>query len=221
MATDPKVQPRPTGASQEANFTMRPIESSDVGTIATWYQQIEDISIFDRKVPMPINQDAVAKVIQSIVDDQEQDKCHWFIAETNAGESVGMTGLEAISTLHGNALLPLFIAEPWRRTGIGIRMACMMIDLGFKQLRLHRISTLYRADNDASASLIERLGFQLEGTSREAWYSQGEYHDLRTVGLLENEWRIVSSELKQELDPAIRMELGPRASERWCWPPRP
>jgi RimJ/RimL family protein N-acetyltransferase len=120
--------------------------------------------------------------------------------------------------LHGNAIMPVFIAEPWRRSGVGILMACMIIDLAFKQLRLHRITTIYRADNTASDSLLSRLGFKQEGTSRQSWFSQGQYFDLLHVGLLVDEWEKVRLKLRAELSPAVSMELGPRPSAIWSWP---
>ena len=199
-------------------FRMRPIEISDADIVSDWYQRIEDVSIFDRHMPLPINHTEVISLVESLAADQEKEKCRWFIAETIDGEAVGMAGLEAISMLHGNAIMPVFIAEPWRRSGVGIRMACMTIDLAFKQLRLHRITTIYRADNTASDALLSRLGFKQEGTSRQSWFSQGKYFDLLNVGLLEDEWEKVRLKLRAELSPTVTVELGPRPSAIWSWP---
>ena len=116
--------------------------------------------------------------------------------------------------------MPLFIAEPWRRSGVGIRMACMMIDLAFKQLRLHRVATVYRADNVATEKLVNRLGFKQEGISRQCWFSHGQYFDLMNVGVLEDEWEQTRVKLRAELNPDVTVELGPRSSEIWSWPGR-
>jgi len=217
MAVKQARQQQSTSKNQR-RFRMRPIEVSDADIVADWYQQIEDVSIFDRQLPLPINHADVISLVKSLAADQEKEKCRWFIAETIEGEAVGMAGLEAISTLHGNAIMPVFIAEPWRRSGVGILMACMIIDLAFKQLRLHRITTIYRADNTASDSLLSRLGFKQEGTSRQSWFSQGQYFDLLHVGLLVDEWEKVRLKLRAELSPAVSMELGPRPSAIWSWP---
>jgi len=199
-------------------FRMRPIEVSDADIIADWYQLIEDVSIFDRQIPLPINHAEVITLVKSLAADQEKEKCRWFIAETIEGEAVGMAGLEAINMLHGNAIMPVFVAEPWRRSGVGIRMACLIIDLAFKQLRLHRVATIYRADNAASDALLSRLGFKQEGVSRQSWFSQGQYFDQLNVGVLENEWEQARLILRAELSPAVTVELGPRPSAIWSWP---
>lgn len=202
----------------QRQFRMRPIEVSDADIIADWYQQIEDVSIFDRQVPVPINRAEVTALVKSLVANQEKEKCCWFITETIESTAVGMAALEAINMLHGNAILPVFIAEPWRRSGVGIRMACMMIDLAFKQLRLHRVATLYRADNAATEALVNRLGFKQEGTSRQSWFSHGQYFDLMNVGVLVDEWKQIRLKLRAELSPSVTVELGPRSSEIWSWP---
>ena len=163
MAVKQARQQRQSTSKNQRRFRMRPIEVLDADVVAGWYQQIEDVSIFDRQLPLPINHSEVIALVKSLAADQEKEKCRWFIAETMEGEAVGMAGLEAINLLHGNAIMPVFIAEPWRRSGVGIRMACLIIDLAFKQLRLHRVATLYRADNAASNALLSRLGFKQIG----------------------------------------------------------
>ena len=218
MAVKQARQQRQSTSKNQRRFRMRPIEVLDADIVAGWYQKIEDVSIFDRQVPLPINHSDVIALVKSLAADQEKEKCRWFIAETIEGEAVGMAGLEAINLLHGNAIMPVFIAEPWRRSGVGIRMACLIIDLAFKQLRLHRVATLYRADNAASNALLSRLGFKQEGISRQSWFSQGQYFDQLNVGVLENEWEQVRLKLRAELSPAVTVELGPRPSTIWSWP---
>jgi RimJ/RimL family protein N-acetyltransferase len=218
MAVKQARQQQQSTSKNQRRFRMRPIEVSDADIVADWYQQIEDVSIFDRQLPLPINHSEVIALVKSLAADQEKEKCRWFIAETIEGEAVGMAGLEAINLLHGNAIMPIYIAEPWRRSGVGIRMACMIIDLAFKQLRLHRVATLYRADNAASNALLSRLGFKQEGISRQSWFSQGQYFDQLNVGVLENEWEQVRLKLRAELSPAVTVELGPRPSTIWSWP---
>ncbi|MFK7857523.1 MAG: GNAT family N-acetyltransferase [Granulosicoccus sp.] len=205
---------------QGSSYRMRPIEVSDADVVAAWYQQLDDVSIFDRQIPLPINPAEVLTLITSLVNDQKKDKCRWFITENAQGDAVGMAGLENINMLHGHAILPVFIAEPWRRTGVGIRMACMMIDLAFRQLRLNRVATIHRSDNTASEVLLDRLGFKKEGISRQCWFSHGRYFDLMNVSILVDEWNQIRVKLLAELSTDIIVELGPRPSTDWCWPER-
>lgn len=218
MADKQARQQQQSASKNQLRLKMRPIEVTDADIVANWYQSIEDVSIFDRQVPLPINHAEVVALVKSLVADQEKEKCRWFMVETAEGETIGMAGLEAINMLHGNAIMPVFIAQTWRRAGIGIRMACMMIDLAFKQLRLHRVTTVYRSDNAASEALLKRLGFRREGTSRQSWFSHGQYLDLMNVGVLAEEWEQTRLNLRAELDPAVTVELGPGSSAIWSWP---
>lgn len=211
-------QPGRMESTDPRQIEMRPMEVADSEIIADWYRQIEDISVFDRQNPVPVNAAEVTRIVQGIVADQKKERCLWFLAVDESGEGVGMIGLEMINQQHGNAILPLFIAPAWRRSGVGIRMAAMMLDIAFMQLRLHRVGTVYRADNNASDGLINRLGFVQEGLSREAWFYQGHFHDLVNVGLLADEWKQARETLRQELDQSIQVDLGPRATARWRWP---
>lgn len=210
--------PENPASTEPSVLKMRPIEVSDSELIADWFQQIEDVSIFDRQMPLPLNHADVVTFVRSLVADQKKEKCRWFVTEAADGIPVGMVGLELINMLHGHAIMPLFVAHPWRRKGIGVRMACMVIDLAFKQLRLNRITTIFRADNTSSRYLLTRLGFQQEGISRQAWFSQGTFYDLMNLGLLVDDWNKAKVKLGAELSPNLVVELGPRATTLWRWP---
>jgi hypothetical protein len=94
----------------------------------------------------------------------------------------------------------------------------MILDLAFKQMRLHRVATVFRADNEASRVIAERCGFTQEGVSRQAWFNQGIYFDLVNVGILADEWQKTRLELAAALDSAVTLELGPRPTNTWIWP---
>jgi RimJ/RimL family protein N-acetyltransferase len=48
--------------------------------------------------------------------------------------------------------------------------------------------TAFLEGNDASAGLLESLGFEREGVHRDEVYAGGEYMDLYTYGLLAEEY---------------------------------
>lgn len=218
MADKSAEESQHTAGTRQCDYMMRPIEMSDADTVAHWFQQIEDVSIFDRQIPIPINHADVVELFRSLLSEPKRKSCRWFITEDQDGSAVGMTGLEQINALHGNAVLPLFVATPWRRTGVGIRMASMMIDLAFKQLRLHRVATLYRADNAASDALLGRLGFTIEGTARQSWFNNGQHYDLHNAGILCNEWNQTRPLLSKMLSKDVTVTLGPNPASSWCWP---
>ena len=72
--------------------------------------------------------------------------------------------------------------------GFATEAARAVIDLGFKQLGLHRIAAQLDARNDASAKLCERLGMTREAHFRQDFWSKGEWTDSLHYGLLRDEW---------------------------------
>jgi len=78
--------------------------------------------------------------------------------------------------------------EHWGR-GYATEATRALVDFGFRELGLHRISSWCIADNAASARVLERLGLRQEGRLRENEYFKGRWWDTLLYGLLESEWR--------------------------------
>ncbi|MCE2500026.1 MAG: GNAT family N-acetyltransferase [Dehalococcoidia bacterium] len=73
--------------------------------------------------------------------------------------------------------------------GYATEAAAAIVDFGFGELGLKRISSWCIADNVASARVLERLGFQPEGCLRHNEYFKGHWWDTLLYGLLSDEWR--------------------------------
>ncbi len=67
-----------------------------------------------------------------------------------------------------------------------------MVDFGFRELGLQRISSWCIADNVASARVLERLGFQKEGRLRSNEFFKGRWWDTLLYALLAEDWQTVS-----------------------------
>lgn len=71
-----------------------------------------------------------------------------------------------------------------------VTAACRaLIDIGFRERGLHRITIRAGVENVRSRAIAERLGFVQEGVEREGGRGVGRYYDLVMYGLLEREWR--------------------------------
>jgi RimJ/RimL family protein N-acetyltransferase len=78
--------------------------------------------------------------------------------------------------------------EHWGR-GYATEATRALVDFGFRELGLRRISSWCIAGNAASARVLERLGLRQEGRLRENEYFKGRWWDTLLYGLLESEWR--------------------------------
>lgn len=73
--------------------------------------------------------------------------------------------------------------------GYGTDAVATLCRFGFEMMNLHRIELWVFAENERAVRLYERLGFQREGTRRQAAWKFGRWHDLHLMALLEGELR--------------------------------
>ena len=77
--------------------------------------------------------------------------------------------------------------------GYATESARAMVDFGFRELGLRRISSWCIADNAASARVLERLGCLQEGRLRRNEFFKGRWWDTLLFGLLADEWQSTTS----------------------------
>ena len=206
-----------TNASE--TYHLRPLHKADIATVSGWFESLDDLSLFDRTMRVPVNHEAVENsLLEATGIEGASGKC-WFAIEAERDSLCGIVGLENINAINGDAILALFIDDAARNKGIGIRAAALVLDMAFNQLRLNRVSSFYRTDNEASRKLTTATGFQKEGCLRKAWFSGGEYIDMICVGLLQSEWTKQRQELASQLAAGTRVKFGHKRSGGWSWPP--
>lgn len=71
--------------------------------------------------------------------------------------------------------------------GIGFEACKLLIEFGFKTLKLRKIYLAVYESNPGAKKLYEKLGFVLEGTLRKHVLVNGNYYDKYLMGLFENE----------------------------------
>ena len=81
--------------------------------------------------------------------------------------------------------------EHWRR-GYATEAGAALIEHGFSEMGLHRISSWCIADNGASARVLQKLGLREEGRLRENEFFKNRWWDTLVFGLLKDEWRALN-----------------------------
>ncbi len=74
------------------------------------------------------------------------------------------------------------------RTGIATEVAARMVQVGFEELRMHRIILRIAVGNQPSERVAEKLGFTREGILREELEVHGKWLDHTAYSLLEHEY---------------------------------
>jgi RimJ/RimL family protein N-acetyltransferase len=117
------------------------------------------------------------------------DEVLWVIADRPDDRCIGHVGLYQIDYRIGKAEYAIMIGDKtmWNR-GIGHLVTKTVVEYGFKQLNLHRISLEVLATNERALHLYQKIGFQQEGVLRDCQYKNGNYIDVIMMSILEAEW---------------------------------
>jgi RimJ/RimL family protein N-acetyltransferase len=141
---------------------------------------------------LPMTEMAEEKYIEELGTTRARSDAPFIIEVTEGGSTkpIGSCGLHGIDSKDHNATFGIAIGEKdyWSK-GYGTEAARLLINYGFQQLNLHRISSSAVAFNERSIRLHKKVGFREEGRLRQAMFKNGQYHDRVEFGILRQEWR--------------------------------
>jgi GNAT superfamily N-acetyltransferase len=90
---------------------------------------------------------------------------------------------------HRNATMSIQICREEQGKGYGSEAIKWVLEWGFLAAGLHRVSNACFSFNEGARRLYERMGFVVEGRTREVIWKNGGWYDSITMGILEGEWR--------------------------------
>ncbi len=134
----------------------------------------------------------VRRFVKLFVDQQtERPRRNFQFAITfpDGGQVIGNIGIRRKPENDWEADIGYELAPEYWGRGYATEAALAIVDFGFRELGLHRISSWCIADNAASARVLERVGLRPEGRLRENEHFKGRWWDTLLYGLLESEWR--------------------------------
>jgi [ribosomal protein S5]-alanine N-acetyltransferase len=105
------------------------------------------------------------------------------------GAFLGWAGLSRWNPDHRSASLGYCLGEAAWGRGYATEAARALLAWAFDALPLNRVQAEADTRNAASARVLEKLGFVLEGTLREDCVVDGVVSDSWVYGLLRREWR--------------------------------
>ena len=104
-------------------------------------------------------------------------------------EIMGLISLTNIDLINKNAVINSWIGEADQRKKGYIKEArYLILQYGFQELGLERISSTVLADNIGSRKAGEKVGYVQEGLLRRAVFKEGRFHDLIAYSVLKDEF---------------------------------
>lgn len=139
----------------------------------------------------PTNRGQASEFLENVVGDDDGVQC----LACHDEEPIGLVSLTASrygpdeTVRSRSAELSYWLAPEHHGRGYGSDAARRIVRYAFEDRNLRRVSARVGSFNDASTALLESLGFEHEGTLREAAWFRGEYHDVHCYGLLRADWQ--------------------------------
>ena len=103
----------------------------------------------------------------------------WAIIDRESRRMIGTCGFTKIDTANNSAEIGYVLNPDFWGRGIAAEAAARVLEFGFGELSLQRIEARFMQGNEASLSVMKKLGMTFEGYHKDAVYAKGQY---RTVG---------------------------------------
>jgi [ribosomal protein S5]-alanine N-acetyltransferase len=134
------------------------------------------------------SRDQAAKMLNGILSRAKQEpRTEYYMAVTTAGDGlVGFARL-ALNGVQAAKLGYAIAVDYWGRR-YATDATSALIDFGFRELKLHRISAAMGPNNTASIVIADRLSMTYEGRIRDHVYTNGRWRDSLLYSVLINEW---------------------------------
>jgi ribosomal-protein-alanine N-acetyltransferase len=117
------------------------------------------------------------------------DGIAWGVTLAHQDVVVGLVGFHRWDRYHRRAEVGYGLARTHWGQGLASEALRAIIRYGFDQMELNRIYARTIADNHESVRLLDRLGFQREGTQRaHSLEDDGTFHDSAVYGMLAHEF---------------------------------
>jgi RimJ/RimL family protein N-acetyltransferase len=168
---------------------LRPFEEGDLAAL-TEIQSREDVARWLYWEPR--SADEVRESLRSKMTGRSLatagDTLSFAVVLRETGELVGDCNLSWTSDVHRQGEIGYVFNPRHHGHGYATEASRRLLELGFRELGLHRIVGRLEARNTASARVLERLGMRREGELVENEWVKGEWQSEVVYAILDREW---------------------------------
>ena len=155
----------------------RLLNSNDAFLLFNFNSSIDNIAFVPR-TPYKKIEEAEVLLSRFLKSMQDKKAVWWVVCNKHSGAAVGYGGLFDIDLSNHRAEIGYgFLKEFWGK-GYASSIADHITNYGFSKLNLHRIYGLVDPENKASIRVLEKNGYQNEGTMHDYYYARGRYFDM-------------------------------------------
>ena len=166
-----------------SRLVLRAITEADSSALFEIFSD-SDVMRYWSRPPMTSREQARALAIEIQAHWLTRTLFQWGIAERAGGALVGTCTLYRWDRAHARAEIGYALRKDRWGRGLASEAVAAVLDFAFGRMGLHRVGADTDPRNVASARLLERLGFKLEGHQRETYRHLDEWADSALWGLL-------------------------------------
>ncbi len=140
----------------------------------------------------PNTPEQTTEFVQFLVSSQNEDpRTNYDLAIVLRSTHVliGDARLTIDSNSSRRADLGFIVRTDRQGEGYATDAARLLISLGFRELKLHRVWAMCEPDNVGSIRVLEKLNMKKEGQLREQIFLKEAWRDLVVYGLLASDWK--------------------------------
>ena len=184
---------------------LRPHTRRNLPAFKRWYGDPE-VARLTRYQEGPMRADEVERFFESRVAGVGSLALAIHLAGSD--RLIGTCAFSQLDGDNGSALFHITIGEPdcWGH-GYGSEATALMLEHAFGVIGLHRVALAVFEYNERAIRAYRRVGFSVEGRSREAIWRGGRFWDEIQMSMLEDEWR-ANRERALGIGPAAKPAVG-------------
>jgi len=164
---------------------LRQIKEKDTASIFRFYSDDESLKFIARNRFTKLEQ-AVEKVKDFQKYYEEKKAIWWTFTQKPDNEFIGFGGLFEISKESNKAEIGYGLLPEYWGNGIMSEVIKKIVDLGFLEMKLHKIYGVITPGNNASIRILEKLDFLKEGMLKDNEFAQNKYFDSAIYSLINN-----------------------------------
>ena len=161
---------------QDAEVYFKPLNMEDAEAIHS-YTSNENVSRFIGWKLMKTLEDTRSHIENMIKRDTEGTHLHASIVLKSTDAIIGTAMIFSFDEKANHAEIGYVLHQDYWGKGYGTRTIALMNDFAFKALNLHKLHARVISANIASAHILEKNGFELEGRLKDYYVIDNTYCD--------------------------------------------
>lgn len=133
--------------------------------------------------------ETIERVAKIVSEYGSKEVCYWGIVLKANGELMGEIDLYNFDNATENCEVSYSLGYKWWNQGYGTEALRAVVEFGFKQMNIHKISAAHNTDNPASGKVMSKVGMVQEGMIRHMIRNaKSQYKDCAVYGILQEDY---------------------------------